>query len=516
MARRAPLHEAVLPLRPGRMVMPFRLGAALLPIFFALAPVAAQDADLRPGITVETLSPERAPDGAANYGKPRPPRPGGKKPKKTIAHPLPALVAYPTSAEAKRAARDGQPPSPNTAMPALLPRKPKPKPDDDPFAPPGIDLGLLRLHLHEETDFGYSDNPTMAPKGAPNLRGSLFWRQEVGADAASDWNAHSLKGDVRLAYTDYFAANSANRPEGAGNLRARIDVTRQTKIDIDGNFMLSTQNPSSPNLYNNGLPVVLASQPLVANYGGGLGATQIFNRLDVSLRGGAERIWWANAHFSDGSVQPLSLDSYDDYGLTLRAAYELTPAVKPFIQGLFDRRIHDSPVDSSGYRRNSVGDALTLGSTFELTRLLTGQIAGGYGVRRYQDPRLTQLRGPMFDTSLVWTATPLTSVTLRGLTTMDETTVAGSPGAINRLASMEIAHALLRNLTLTAAGSVTFSNYVASNLQQVLTQAGLKAEYRLSRSIVVTGAFSRQRMTSTAPGTDYTANVVMVGLKLQR
>jgi hypothetical protein len=475
-------------------------------------PGRAQDADLRAAAPPEPP----AASGAANYGKPLPP--AGKKPKKNFAHPLPALVPYPISAEAKRAARTGaaEPPSPSTAMPALLPRKAKPRVEEDAFAPTGVDLGLLRLRLHEETDFGYSDNPNQAAKGAANLRPSTFWRQQLGAEAASDWNVHSLIGDLRLGYTDYFNANSANTPDGAGHIRARIDVTRETKVEIDGNFTLSTQNPSSPNLYNNGLPVVLSSQPLVAAYGGGLGATQAFNRLEFSLRGGAARTWWGDAHFSDGSVQPLSRDSYDDYGLTLRAAYELTPGVKPFVQGVFDRRIHDFPTDSSGYARDSIGDAVTFGSTFELTRLLTGQVSGGYGVRRYADPRLPNLRGPVFDTSLVWTATPLTRVTLRGLTTMNETTVAGSPGAINRLSGLEIEHALLRNLTLTAAASVTFSNYVGSSLQQTLVQAALKAEFRLTRTVAVTGGFARQRMTSTSPGTDYTANVVMVGLRLQK
>ena len=49
------------------------------------------------------------------------------------------------------------------------------------------------------------------------------------------------------------ADSSANAPDGDGKFLARIDVTRDTKINIDGNYTLSTQYQSSPNLYNNGL-----------------------------------------------------------------------------------------------------------------------------------------------------------------------------------------------------------------------------------------------------------------------
>ncbi len=267
-----------------------------------------------------------------------------------------------------------------------------------------------------------------------------------------------------------------------------------------------------------GAPIVLTSRPIIADYGGGIGVIQDFNRLELTFRGSYERTYWQNAHFSDGSTQVLSLDSYDDYGLTARAAYEWTPGIKPFIQAGLDQRIHDSLYDTDGYMRNSLGDAVSAGSTFELTRLLTGALSAGYADRQYQDPRLANLRGPIFDASLVWTATPLTKVTLRGSTTLDETTVAGASGAITRQGGIEIAHALLRNLTLIAAGSWQNSTYPGAvpRIDQTLIQAGLRAEYSLTRSIVLKGSFITQRMASTAPGTDYTANIFMVGLKLQQ
>ncbi len=469
--------------------------------------------------------------GAPNYGKPKILVPGQKKPKKTPAHPLPPLVPYPTSAEARRNARalakSGEPvdagdlvpppaPSPTTAMPQPLPQHARPRVDDDPFAPVGIDAGLLRVKPFAETDFGYSDNPNQASKGSPLLRGSSFLHSEAGLSGQSDWSSHSFVGDLRLGYDDYLADHSADAPVGSGKFTARVDVTRDTKINIDGKFDLSTQNPTSPNLAAVGPAVTLKSRPIIADGGLGLGATQDFNRLELTLRGGFERVYWQNAQFSDGSTQQLSEESYDAYGLTARAAYELTPGLKPFVEGTVDRRDHDSLVDISGYMRDSTGDALRAGSTMEMTGFLTGDVSAGYADRHYQDKRLRDLRGPTFDSSLVWTATPLTKVTLRGSTTMDETTIAGSPGALTRQGGIEVSHALLRNLTLTANGSVSRSDYADSGISQTLLQTGLQVAYNMTRTIVIKGSFTHQRMLSNTPGTDYTANIIMLGLRIQQ
>ncbi|WP_374547738.1 outer membrane beta-barrel protein, partial [Rhodoblastus sp.] len=462
----------------------------------------------------------------ANYGKPKPFTPKAKSNRKAVAHPLPELAPYPTSAEARRRAALGlrtetmDPallgPAPTTAMPASIPPRPRPKVELEPFAPIGFYAGPLRAHAYSETDFGYNSNPNQASPGASNLRGSSFLREEIGVSAESDWSNHSFVADMRLGYNDYFNQSSANAPDGTGKFLARVDVARDTRINIDGNYTLSTQYQTSPNLYNNGASTQLASRPLVAVYGGGIGASQIFNRTELTLRGSFERNYWADAQFADGSTQYLSRDSYDDYGLTLRAAYELTPGVKPFVEGIVDRRIHDTTYGTSGYARDSSGVQVNAGSTFELTRLLTGSASAGYADRNYQDPRLANLRGAMFDISLIWTATPLTKVTLRTLTTMDETTVAGASGTITRGGTLEIAHALRRDLTITATGGVQYEIYPGNPLVQTYYSAGLKAEYNLTRNIVLKGAYTFQAMTSNQKNTDYTANIMTVGLRLQQ
>ena len=180
-----------------------------------------------------------------------------------------------------------------------------------------------------------------------------------------------------------------------------------------------------------------------------------------------------------------------------------------------DTRKFDDAVDTSGYRRSSDGYSARVGSVFELTRQLTGEISGGYQQRKYDDPRLRDLRGFVGDVALIWTPTPLTTVTLRGTNDLADTTLAGVSGAVSRRVTLEVAHALLRNLIITPYLSYLQTDYVDNPLRENTTVIGARLDYKLSRTVAIRASFSNERLKSTSAGSDYTANVGQIGLRLQ-
>ena len=70
-----------------------------------------------------------------------------------------------------------------------------------------------------------------------------------------------------------------------------------------------------------------------------------------------------------------------------------------------------------GPRRDSDGRYVKAGTTFELQRTLTGDIALGYVERSYEDAMLPRISGPTFDASLTWLASALTAVKVTARTT---------------------------------------------------------------------------------------------------
>jgi len=466
------------------------------------------------------------PDNPINYARPRPKKPKLFTPKSPLlqpvpppATPLPPLAPYATAPGSKL--RKGAPPPPDAAAPppppavAAVPfNKPplKPKPDDQPFAPLGIDAGSLRLLPFVELGMGYDTNPN---RQSSEVKGSLYGRVDAGLDVNSQWENHSFTATLRGGYSDYFDYHAADRPDLQTKADGRIDVTRDTQIDLEGRFTLDTLQPGSQQLAVAGSSYIVG-RPLIETFGATAGVTQRFDRLSVRLRGSFDRFDYQDANLSNGSIQRLSLNNYNDAAVNSRVSYELTPGLIPYADLTVDQRLYDSPVDSSGYDRSSSGIAGKLGSTFELTRIVTGDLAGGYVERHYTDGRLSNAQGPTLDGSINWVPSELTKLTLSTGTDFVETTLPGASAAISRRVSLQAAHSFFRNFTLTGIGTYQVNNYQGQPVTEHLYTGSLVAEYSLTREIVLRGTYRHERFETTQVSSNYDADVFLLGVRLQR
>jgi len=434
-----------------------------------------------------------------------------------------AEPAAPTAARPRRPKlqnfRSLEPP-PNTA--ALNPRSdasvnqglPPPPPARrgaavvvDPYAPLGLRTGTLLVLPSAEAGIGYDTNPE---KRSGAKKGSAFARAEGGFTLRSDWAVHELTADVRGGYNRYFSAPAADRPDGSGRVNLRLDATKDTAFDFELRGRLETQTPGSANLTGRA-----EGRPLVQQYGGSAGVTQRFNRLAVSARASVDRSDYADASLGGGQVLSQKDRNLTQYGVRLRAGYEVTPGLVPFAEVLVDTRKYDLRTDGTGFQRDSDGLQARAGTSFELTRALTGEVAAGYGLRRYEDQRLRDLNGPVVEAALAWAMSPLTTLRLRGTTEFEETTIAASSGAITRRLSAELSHAFLRNLVFTTATSFGRTDFQGVQRQDDTLRASFGAEYSMTRNLVLRASFAHERTTSNTPGNNISANVWLFGIRGQ-
>ena len=401
----------------------------------------------------------------------------------------------------------------SVSRPPLLPETFGPQPrrrssaEVDPYAPLGLRVGSFLLRPSLEQDVGYDTNPNRL---SGQQKGSAEFRTEGALALASDWERHSLTAALRGAYAWYPSVPSANRPDADAAIDLRLDALRDTRIDLGATYRLSTQQPGSVEQ-----PLVGTSRAFVQDLGAAAGVTQTFGRLAVGLRGSVARTIYDPLDVGDGTQVSQADRNVTAYNLRLRTGYEATPGVQPYVEVNVSRRQYDQQFDNSGYERSSNGLNGRIGSTFEISRILTGDINVGYGEWTFDDPRLAPLRGPVADASLIWAATPLTTVTLRGTASFSDTIVSGSSGATLRGASVEVSHALLRNLTIAANAGFTRTVYEGDPIREDGFTGGVRVEYRLTRAVAVKASFTHERLNSTQVGTDYTANVYRLGLKLQ-
>ncbi len=379
--------------------------------------------------------------------------------------------------------------------------------EEDAFAQLGLRAGAFLVSPAVEVVGGYDTNPARAPGGRP----SAFVTVSPELLAKSDWQRHEVTVALRGSYTAYGQTPELDRPSADGKVTGRLDVTRDTSLIGEGTLVVGTDHPGSPNVQAG-----LARFPIVTTLGGAAGVSQRFNRIEVTVKGGAERTEFQDSTFTDGTTGSNDDRNFNRYAVLMRTSYDLMPGIKPFVEATHDTREHDIQVDRFGTQRDSVGWSIKGGTTFEFSRKLIGEVAVGYLERDYKDPSLPQLQGVLFDAALIYSLSALTNVKLTAATTAGETTVPGTAGILTRNAGVEVNHAFRRWLIGTAKFNYGYDDYVGSARKDDRYAISGAITYKLNRLMQVKGEIRQEWLRSTVPGVDYAATVFMLGMRLQR
>jgi hypothetical protein len=400
------------------------------------------------------------------------------------------------------------------------PQRKRLKIDDDPFGAVGDYAGGFLIKSAVEVSGGYDTNPGRLPTES---KGLPFWVVAPEFLAVSDWERHALVADLRGSYTGYGgnlpatvdgavspAPTNIDRPNFNGHIDGRLDVTESTHLLAEARLLLSTDNPGSPNIQAG-----LARYPIYTTFGGTFGFDQKFNRLEISAGATVDRTVYQESTLTDGTTSTNDDRNFNQYGGVGRASYELTPGVKPFVEVEGDTRVHDLPLDRDGFARDSTGGYAKGGTSFEFSRLLTGEISVGWAARDYVDPRLGRLDGLLTAGSLVWTATPLTTARFVTSTSIDETVVPGVSGVLTHLYTIEVDHDFRR--WLTAIGKFTYGtlDYQGDGRFDKIYSIEGDLIYKLTRSLWIKGTLRRDILNSNFAGSSSASTVVMLGMRVQ-
>ncbi len=446
---------------------------------------------------------------------PLPPPPG------VVPDPPVATVAVRPAPQPDRRGAALAPSGAPTLVPALeTPSRRTRVVEADPFAPTGIRAGAFTFFPALELTGGFDTDPAHTQGGRSSWLGIVAPELRV----RSDWERHQLNADIKgsyLAYSEKFGFNADGTPTGTPDsldrptldARAvgRLDVNSRGRFDVEGRVLVGTDAPGSPNIQAG-----LTRLPITTTVGATAGYTQTFNRFELTAKSSIDRGMWQASTFTDGETAGNEDRNYDQFGGAVRAAYDLKPGIRPFLEAGADTRVHDLKFDRNGEQRDSTGEYAKVGTTFELTRKLIGEVAVGYLTRQYVDPNLEHIGGLTFDAALIYAMTPLTTVTLTAKSSVNEVIVAGVSGDLSRDLSLQIDHAFRRWLIGTAKFGYGLDNYVGLERQDQRFFASLALIYKLTRELQLKGELRRDWLASSVPGVDYTADQVLLGVRLQR
>jgi len=385
-------------------------------------------------------------------------------------------------------------------------RRPRPA-LTDPYEALGLRVGTFLLRPAIEVSRGVDSNPAHLP----GRGGSAFTFLDSTLSARSQWSRHEAGLDLRGSYSDYDSAPASNRPLVDAKAYTRIDVTRNTNLNIEGRYLLSTDYPGSPNL-----PADIAKLPIFNTFGGSVGLTQRFNRFELSAKATVDRTVYQDSKLTDGTTSSNHDRDYNQYGGAVRASYEVFPGVKPFVEVAADVRRHDLAFDRNGFQRDSNAVTPKVGTTFAFAGKLTGEVSVGYLTREFKDPALPDLSGVVADASLIYAATGLTTATLTASSRAEEVVVAGASGALRRDVGLQIDHAFRRWLIGTLKIGYGLDDYVGLDRTDNRTSLGAAITYKLNRTMSLKGEYRHDTLRSNVSGVNFDSNVFVVGMRLQR
>jgi hypothetical protein len=381
--------------------------------------------------------------------------------------------------------------------------------EPDPYAALGIRAGSFLLLPSLDLSGAYSSNPEHVPGGPP----SAYVVAAPELRVQSDWERHSLTADLSGSYTQYGAdlVPSLNVPYMNSKIDGRVDVSRDTQINLELRGIINTDNPGSPNNV-----VGLAKLPVNFDVGQTVGVTQQFNRLTTTFKGTFDRATYDNSELTDGSISSNADRNFNQYAGIGRFAYELDPGFRPFVEFEGDQRIHDEPFDRSDLQRDSVGVTAKAGAAVNLFGSLSGEMAIGGVERVYRDPTLPKVDGIIGDGALIWQATALTSAKLSATSQVYETVVDGASAELSRDLALEVDHAFRYWLIGILKGGYGNDVYPGAGLQDNRWFASIGVTYKLTRELQLNGTIRQDWQIATQPGFVYNATSFLLGLRVQR
>ena len=383
----------------------------------------------------------------------------------------------------------------------------KRKLEDDPYAAPGIQAGAFTIRPTLDTGIRWTSNSDSSANGKP----SFLSETALKLRAQSNWSRHRLGLEATGAWKKSISGPETSDPEGGLAADFQIDFAERTALTGALGWNHSRESASAPPAVTGAL-----SRPTLDALTGSLGLSRDLGRLRLSAKVNAARSVYGDATGPAGAIVSQKDRNNSYAGLTLRAGYEISPALRPFIEGEVGRRIFDNPADSFGLKRAATRMAVRAGVETDFGDKLRGDIAIGYLRDDIEDAALEDIAGLSLAGSLNWSPMRGTNVALTASTSVEGSSTATSSGSLLHGLNLAVTKSARSNLDLNASLGASLRDYTGPNPNEITLSAGLGFTYWFNRYVGLNGRAAHESVLSSDAARESKTNSVYVGLTLRR
>ncbi len=365
-----------------------------------------------------------------------------------------------------------------------------------PYDPLGIRAGGFLIYPSLSVSGLYDDNVYAVDSNKdddlisliePGVRAeSNFSRHALGLTAGSEVAVHLNETDEN--YQDFFVSGDG-----------RLDITRQNYLDGVLEFARDHTDRDDPED-----PGDRDELQELYRYGGELSFTQLFNRLNFRLTGGANRTAY---------VEPEEADrDQNTYDARLRTGFFVSPRINTFVEGLYTIEKRDRSTDFAGVDRDSEGWGLSAGAEVDLTNLLTGEFQAGYRQQSFDEDGFDDEDGIGYGIDLTYTPTLLTTVSLEGSGDFRPTQQDEAESNFRSTLGLDVTHELLRNVRIGGGVGYTRDDFDGIDRTDDTISAGARASYLLTRNFSIDAGYTYTKRWSDDETEEFDRNLIRVGV----
>ncbi|TPL04781.1 hypothetical protein FJ567_03655 [Mesorhizobium sp. B2-4-16] len=383
----------------------------------------------------------------------------------------------------------------------------KVKPEDDPFAAPGVKVGTFLFRPTLEQGFTATSNADSSSTG----KSAVLSETALRFTATSDWRENSALITGYGQFRNTVSGQKINDAQGRIEGQLNVDLDNELRAIAKLGYEAAPESASSPDAIAG-----VTQQPLRQTVDGSLGLEKTVGKMRYALTGAVSHDFYGDAELSDGTTVSQKDRDSTLYTATLRTGYQISPALTPFTEVEAGRRLYDLRVDTDGFERSSTRLGARAGLELDMGEKLSGEFSVGWLREAIDDNRLPAVAGPSINADLKWSPERGTTIGLTGKTSVETTTTANESGDILYSGRLTGERQIRANLTANSALGLDWRDYTGSDGHDLILSAEAGLTWWLNRYAGVTTRVRTEKLTSNLPGRDYTTNSVYLGLKVQR
>jgi hypothetical protein len=373
----------------------------------------------------------------------------------------------------------------------------------------GLPAGGFTLYPKLDIITEYTDNVFATANGAVD---DVILRLRPEIAVSTDWSRSSLTAYARSTISQYAEYDSENTVDYDLGAAGRLDVSRAMNLVGGASFgHQSEPRTSASSQLQSEEPI---EYDVTSAY---VAATRTSGRVKLSGRGDIRDFNYEDGVTSTGVVVDQDDRDRTVSALTGRVDVALSPATALFLQGTANDRDYDVASTLTTAARDSSGFELLAGANFELGAVARGEVAAGYIEQNFDESVYEDLSGLGARVSLEWFPTQLTTVTLTGARTIEDSAIVGSGGYVSVNTALQIDHEFRRNVILS--GQVSYGNDDYDGIDRTDKRIGVTATatYLINRHLGASLSASHYEQNSDGAdsGVNFDINKLMVSLVTQ-